>query len=436
MNITKKYFVYIFLFYAVIQIVYVSFVRLPFSSDSLRYYNLAQECIKEGTFYPASHNLYDSYIVSPFYINYTILILRIYNSPTTIYISNICLNLLQFFLIYKIAGKLFETKLYQFLAGVLYVLYLTNLGAIFFNLTEFMFGVFVLTSFYFYLRKRKIDFLLSGIFLALAINIRQMGFALLLSYLTIYLICFVKKKAYHSKMLFILTGFTLTILIVGFLIKLHYGQFIFYSDNGPVNILIGANDDATGTYNDRVFKKGKIGYIEDESALTHVEKEEFWKNQAMCWIKNHPFKWLLLFPNKLAYMFLYDDWSIPALLNTNRWNLYAVGKIILKEKRMSDVFEEESLFFKIAFILLYVIHHVYYFSLLFMMIFQFYYYRKKRMQFWLDKFLEIYLFSLYGIGMTLLAFGSSRFKYPFFVVTLITIVPLLFALLKPSLENK
>jgi hypothetical protein len=331
MHLSKKHLFYIIGIYTAIQLVYVFFFPVPFTSDSLRYFNQAQDCIKLGSFYPGSHNRYDAFINAPIYVNYLILILKIYNSVTVVLLSNILLNLLQIYFLYKISKVIFNNEIYSIITVLIYVLYLTNLGAVLLNLTEFMFGVFILGSFYFFLKNKKLDYIISGVLLGLAVGVRQIGFALLLSYFTLYFINLKRGTANHKKMLFIVLSLSFTILSIGLSVKSYYGQFLYTSDTGPQNIIIGANDDATGAFNDRVFNKGNIGYIENEETKTHREKGEFWKKQAMEWIKKNPFKWVSLFPNKIIHMFIWDDWSIFTLTNTTDWNLVIIAKMIIKE---------------------------------------------------------------------------------------------------------
>lgn len=435
LHLSKKHLLYIIGIYTVIQLVYVFFFPLPFTSDSLRYYNQAQDCLRLGSFYPGSHNRYDAFINAPIYVNYLILILKIFNSPTVVLLSNILLNLLQIYFLYKISKALFNNEMYSIIAVLIYVLYLTNLGAVLLNLTELMFGVFILGSFYFFLKNKNLDYIISGILLGLAVGVRQIGFALLLSYLTLYFISLKQGKANHKKMLFIALSVSCTILGIGLSIKSYYGQFLYTSDTGPQNLIIGANDDATGAFNDRVFNKGNIGYIENEATKTHREKGEFWKKQAIEWIKKKPFKWISLFPNKIIYMFIWDDWSIFTLMNTTDWNLVIIAKMIIKENKLGQVFKGENIYFKIYFVIIYILHHLYYFFILFLMVYQFNYYRKKNGKQWLDKFLGIYFFVFYGIGVTMIGIGGARYKYPYFIMMMITIVPLVVDFVRPKINK-
>lgn len=127
--------------YASIQVLLLFFIDLPFTSDSLAFFVQASNCIAHNTFYPAYHNIHDSYILAPVYINYLSLILRIYNDPLTVRIANIALNLLQVYLVYAVTRLLFQNERQSKIAVVLYMAFLTNLGIIFYNYSELLFGV-------------------------------------------------------------------------------------------------------------------------------------------------------------------------------------------------------------------------------------------------------------------------------------------------------
>ena len=108
MNPQKKTIISVFLVYAILQLVLLLIIHVPYSSDSLQYFNLARECLARQTHYPGSHNLYDAYIVAPFFINTIRLILSLVNHPISLSAFNILLNLLQMFLLYHISRKVFD----------------------------------------------------------------------------------------------------------------------------------------------------------------------------------------------------------------------------------------------------------------------------------------------------------------------------------------
>jgi hypothetical protein len=131
--------IHLFLFYICLQTGLLFVIDVPFTSDSLHYYQLAMQCIQHQSWYPAQHNLYDQYLLAPLFINYLIFLLRLVGDPLIIHVSNLILNsslaLLTYFITYRLTHEPVQSKL----ALVLYMGYLNSLGAVFLNLTELMF---------------------------------------------------------------------------------------------------------------------------------------------------------------------------------------------------------------------------------------------------------------------------------------------------------
>ena len=98
MIIPKKLFWTLVILYVVSQIIMILFTRVPLVSDSLRYYQLAMDCLQKSTFYPAPHNDYDPYITAPVYINYLILLLSVHASVKMVYLSNLIISCVMMFM--------------------------------------------------------------------------------------------------------------------------------------------------------------------------------------------------------------------------------------------------------------------------------------------------------------------------------------------------
>lgn len=124
-------------------------------------------------------------------------------------------------------------------------------------------------------------------------------------------------------------GTLLFIMLFGTINYLHFDKFVYTSTTAPVNLIIGANNDATGLYNNKVFDEGKIGFISQPEKKTYVEKEDYWFKQAGKWIYNHPIKYVSLFPLKIVQMFIWDNFSVSGLIGLKDWYLYRFMKDIL-----------------------------------------------------------------------------------------------------------
>lgn len=396
-----KYFVYL---YILLQLTLIFTIDIEFNSDALYYYNLAQECINENEFYPAEQHLYEDYIFAPLYINVLILILKILNLTITIALFNFLINLLQILILYKIAEKVFSGDIAK-LTVILYILYLNTLGLVLTNYTELFFVVLISTSVYFFLKEKKYYLLLSGFILGAAIAVRPTGWALLLAFLMLQLYKGYKTRKLIPSYFYIYTGVFVFILAFGGWTYSHFGKFEFSSTNGPVNLLIGANDDATGGFNATVFEKDNAGYIENPDTMTYLEAGTFYQNQALQWIAKHPAKWVSLAPLKLLHTFGWDDIALSSLLGYTDLNF---GRVI---KNLITGYDPSVSIFYYLFLSL---NHIYYYLIMFAIILGIVQVLKRKLH---NSGINLILFFLlFSILIIMIIFGTPRLKYPMFIL--------------------
>ncbi|MDR3609094.1 MAG: glycosyltransferase family 39 protein [Ignavibacteriaceae bacterium] len=414
-NFLLSKFKYVLLLYFIIQIIFLFKFPLIYTSDSGYYFKLAQDCISHHGFYPLPQHLFEDYIVAPLYVNFIIILLLIFNSSFTIGIFNIVLNAIQIFLLYKITTIIIDEKAAR-ISVILYILYLNNLGLVMLNLTELFFTVIVSGGLYFFLKQKSRSLFIAGIFCGLSIAIRPIGWALVLSFLTIETYRVYKKEVRFRGVSYLIAGLFIIVLLFGSISKLYFGEFIYTSNNGPLNILMGANDNANGGFYAKVFDKGQPGYIEHPENLTYYQKQEFWKNNAGSWITAHPLKWVMLFPKKLLNMFAWDDVSVSKIV-FNNFNLYNFLKAVKEHVPMGIAFAGFSTIEIFIWGTLQVYHHLFYFFILFFFIFGIIKYRFK--VFSNSDFNLLLLFLLIGIMMTIATIGDPRFKYPYMFIIFI-----------------
>lgn len=422
-DFTIRHFKAILIVYLVVQVILVFIYPLVYRSDSAYYWRLAQDCLAHSSVYPAPMHLYEDYIVAPLYINLLVVVLSVFNSKITIGILNIFLNFGQLFFVYKITGKLAGERSAK-IAAVIYIFYLSSLGLILINLTELLFNLLIFASISYYLNKKNSSYFISGIFLAASIAVRPIGWALLAAFIIDGLFLVKREKILFKNIAPIIAGFLLFISLFGMFTYNNFGRFIFTSTTGPVNLIMGANDDATGAYNARVFQPGKAGFIPQSGAKTYMEKEEFWYGQAVGWIKKHPAIYLSLFPVKPVHIFAWDDFSVHKLLNFNDWDLYRAAKYLLIKKESGEFLGPgHSIIARISFIATLALHHLYYFLLLFLFMAAAYKYRKDL--FSVSGFRVLIIFMILGIGMHLVTVGDARYKYPYIITMMLIIAPFL-----------
>ena len=405
---------YIIILYVAIQLMLVLLLPIEYRSDSHRYFNLAQDCLQANSFYPASQHLFSYYILAPLFLNILVVLLKISNSIIIISIFNLLLNSLQLFLIYKLSLKIFNKNVAA-ITVLLYVFYLNNLGFIVSNLTELLFGVLVLAALIFYIRKGNLNDFICGLFIGASISVKPVGITLLLA----FILFFVYNKIKYKKsfpVIWIISGVITFISVFGLFNHLHFGRFIFTASTGPINILMGANDNATGGYKDEVFKPGNEGYLANGDSMTYLEKNDFYTEKSLNWITSNPLRWLGLMPMKLVHTFIWDDITVSYLLDVGDWDFAKIVKYLWIDKSFKNILPNASLTKKIIFFTVEGIHLIYYYIIIALCIIGNIIYRKNILK--SEIITIIILYVLLGIVMILIVVGNLRFKYPYTIILL------------------
>lgn len=405
----------IVLLYILVQLALVFSSNMSYQSDSQYYFKLAQECISLNEFYPADKHLYEDYITAPLYINVLIIILHIHNSTISVGLLNIIVILAQHFFVYKITEKFFSKETAQ-LVVILFALYLNNMGMILQNYTELLFTLLITISIYLFSLNKNIYFLISGAFAGAAIAVRPIGWAFLAAIIIVQIFYGIKERKLHLNYSYVYLGTLIFILAFGAITYSRFGNFEFTSTTGPVNLLIGANDDATGGFNASVHQPGKIGYIGNGEELTYIQKGEFYQAQAYKWIKENPVKWFLLSPVKFIHSYGWDDISISNLLGFSDTNFLRVVKILFTENNFEKVLPNTTTIGRITYLSVLTITHLfYYFLLIAAMIGTYKTFRRKMNN---ELIYITLLFVIFATLMIMITVGTPRYKYPMFILLL------------------
>ncbi len=405
---------YVIILYVAIQLLLLLLLPVEYDSDSARYFKFAQDCLQTNSFYPASQHLYSYYIFAPLFVNILIVVLKISNSIFIISIFNLLLNSLQLFLIYKLSINIFNRNVGT-ITVLLYIFYLNNLGFLVSNLTELLFGVLVLAALIFYIRKGNLNDFISGLLIGASISVKPVGYTLFLAFILFFVYTKIKfDKSYPA--IWLISGVITFISVFGFFNHLHFGRFIFTSSTGPINILIGANDNATGGYKDEVFKPGNAGYLANADSMTYSEKNDFYWEKSLDWITSHPLRWLGLMPMKLVHTFIWDDITVSYLLDTGDWDFAKIVKYLWIDKSFKNILPDASLTKKIIFFTIEGIHLIYYYILIALCIIGIIIYKKNIIE--REIVLIIILYVILGIVMILIVVGNVRFKYPYLIILL------------------
>jgi len=406
---------YIVLIYFILQMILIFSIHPNYKSDALYYYNLAQKCIQTDQYYPAKEQITEDYIVAPLYINVTIILLSIYNSQVAISLFNLILIMIQLFIIYKITLKIFSEEVAK-ISILLYIFYFNTVGLMLSNYTELLFILLISTSIYFFLLNKNYSLVLSSILLGGAIAVRPAAWALLFAFLVLQIIKGYKTRRLSPSYFYLYTGLFVFILCFGFWTNSHFGKFEFTSTTGPVNLLLGANDDVTGGFNSTVFEKGKAGYIGNPDSMTFIQKGDFYQDAALEWIAEHPIKWILLAPLKFVHTFGWDDIGLSYLLGLGDTNFAKVVKIIITENNFDKALPNSNTISKLIYLFILFVSHLFYYLILICILLAIYnLFKKKLMN---EGTILILLFSFFSILMILVTVGTPRYKYPIFIMLL------------------
>jgi hypothetical protein len=210
-------------------------------------------------------------------------------------------------------------------------------------------------------------------------------------------------------------GLGLYILIAGLISYHSIGDFIFMSNTGAANLIIGANDNADGTYHDEILFRPQ--YMQ----LQYKERNQAYRRDALQWIINHPVAWLKTFPQKMYSTFISDDFAVSQLLLDPSWTLNRYIKE-WRQHNLPQTFDQKPLWYRIVFLCVNAFHQIVYLIILMSFLIRTFILVKKRT--WNEQCVQLYLFLCMGFAMTFVStIGSLRYKYNFIIVMLILASP-------------
>lgn len=299
----------------VLQVLYVFHNKYDaLVSDSGTYVLLARSCAETGTMYPNFSNLYDHYIFNPGWVNLMIVWMKLFGDTKELPYLQVVFNLVIVCLLFQLCRVLYGDKKVAYIAVYSYLL-LPSFFSISSHLySEPFFAATSMAVLYVCVLNNRFCYL-AGFFAAVGVWIRPIGIGWLIACIYWYLW---KKRSWRlaAKCLMTYIG---TCLFISILTHQNYPNYTYKATTGGVNLIMGANDNATGGYNTQVFSKGEIGYIPRESyeKLTVNEKDSIWMHRAVQWIWSHPRQYCVLTLKKLYSLysstptFLYNYKTAP-----------------------------------------------------------------------------------------------------------------------------
>lgn len=288
-----------------LQIIIVGYYScLPQTSDADVYLSLAEKMAAADSWYPAASQIegigcLTCYIIYPGYINFLILIIHLFGPQTAPFAANIVFNVILAASIWRIAQKLGGRRVAD-MTIILYFICHYGILPVAMTLSDLpslslAMGAVALSTLRF-----KGNFFLSGIVSALAYYFRPS--ALLIAFA---LIAYLIVRRNSIRKLYLLTGGILAGCACILIFNMHVsGGYKFLSSNTMgVNMYIGANDEATGTY-------GLKHDLEFDTSLLKYDSfqcDSAYKRQALNWILDNKTEWMLLGVKKLKYQFTTHD---------------------------------------------------------------------------------------------------------------------------------
>ena len=304
------------------QILFVALFRYDeLVSDPGFYVYYAEECVKHGTMFPDYSNFHSEYIFSPGWINFIIVWIKIFGSVHLLPYFNILLNILILWLLYKSTKIVTESRTIAYLVCYIFMVLPSNSTIVLHLFTEIPFEVLSLLSFYLIFSKKYWHIAVAGICIALAQWIRPLGVAWMLG--AIFYLAVKKDIIRYKAIIAYVVSILITCGSIGLMTYQYFPEPIFQAQTGGANLIMGANDKATGGYcGEARFSPDGLGYLpglldstsytrvkayrEDtvycmkySDKYTYLEVDSIYKARSLNWITNNFGKWLSLIPRKI-----------------------------------------------------------------------------------------------------------------------------------------
>lgn len=303
---------------------------IEISGDPAYYMKLILEKLDEHSFYPSRSDVYSDFMFAPGFIDYGILVMKIFGNPKAFLFLNSIFTILITIELCSI-GKIIDNERTGKIAGIIFLLSTNNQGFSLFLLTQLPFAVFFLLSILLFLKKRPAALLFAGAALIISNWIRPLGFILLIGLIIQAIQSGSRGRVYY----YFFAGVVVTLLIIGSVSYRNSGFFVYQSTTSGVNMRMGAHDNANGKYLGDAYSDDNI-----TDQMNFIERNDTWKNNAIEWIKSNPGKFILLAPKKVYWLFSMDKYTldgisiwlhnlhIPVGLRTNLWRAFYLLSIL------------------------------------------------------------------------------------------------------------
>jgi len=283
----------------------------PQLSDANSYLELARYCAANRTGYPGERDMFALYIFGNGYVNLLSWLMRFAAEMACVYAVNIVSTQVIVLSTADMAYRLTGRRQTACLSVVLLCLMGGLWGEAASARTELCFIALASLSLCLMLRGSWGALFASGVLMGLSNWVRP----LLVIYLPAALVSFLLRRVPWRKVAAYLAGIALIVALVGAGAYQRTGRFVFQAQTMGVNMLMGANDDADGSYVSAIYDEGKAGYVPEGSGMTFDQRDARYKQAAVDWILHHPLRFLSLIPAKLFYFLATDTYGGSAFFN-------------------------------------------------------------------------------------------------------------------------
>ena len=301
------------------------------TNDGEGYLDYARIALAEHQPYPSPKTILGQpFIWNPGIINLIILSLWAFQSLWPLLLTLCLMKALSAFLVAKIASKLFSHQT-ALIALFLYILYPNNWGQSTMLSSEIPMVFFTLLAVNPSLKNNNSPRLLrprrshiplqfpAGITLAIANWFRPVATIFLVALVLYHLLkrsrLLRPRRNSTSPILHLLSGYILTILIIGTSCYLRTGYFIYQSDTLWFNMAEATYEkDPQPHYSTEMFPTGTARYIQDMQHKTAIECSHIWRQRSLKWLAEHPAQYLSKIPARLYYVYKNDIDNLSAVL--------------------------------------------------------------------------------------------------------------------------
>lgn len=287
--------------------------RVVLASDSQRYFELATIAAENGTWYPSSLNVHDTYLFGNGLVNLMILLIKLTGSIEAIKFVNIlCVYAVLVSCVY-IIRKIFGDTEIQYWFTIIFCATGTFWGEIAQARTELIFMAFAFGATALLMTGKAYACLFSGVLFAIANWTRPLGMVFIIA--GAWLLA--TQRARLKQYLCLALGAVTVVCVIGGAAYAKCGYFAYQATTGGYNLIMGASKEADGTSKFEVFDEGGAGYLSEKqkSEMTFKEKDAFYKSEAMKWIKENPGEYVKLMPKKLLVTLYSEGYSLGTFYN-------------------------------------------------------------------------------------------------------------------------